>query len=74
MRILVKEEPHLGAGWGVSGIRAYRTPADRKRAIAQIFRTGRANYFTCYRDVRGKYALMYGASNWVKGPKPYVNW
>lgn len=85
MEIIVKESPHLGTGWGVGGVRGYNSPADRKRAIKAIFKTGKANHFTCFMDVQSRYALQYGASNWVMEsnrvradfclpPAPYVNW
>lgn len=82
---IIAQTPHKGAGWGVAGVRGYNNPADRIRAIKALFRTGRVNYFVCYRDTQAEFALYYGVSNWVKESNersvkngghaiPYVNW
>jgi hypothetical protein len=58
------------------GFRVYRTPGDRKRAIAMLRRAG-CNYFVCYRDVAGL-GLSFGVAEWVtheRGPEGvYINW
>ena len=51
--------------------RAYKTNADRKRAIKAFIRHG-YDYFVCYMDTNGPIALQYGKKAWNPG-QVYVN-
>ena len=52
--------------------RGYKTHADRKRALAQLFRRG-FNYFVFYRDTQAQFALQFGNADWVKEGTYYLN-
>ena len=45
-------------------VREYASPHDRTRAIPQLRRRG-YNYFVCYKEASGGYALMFATCEWV---------
>lgn len=52
-------------------IRGYDSATDRKRAIAMLMKHG-FDSFTCYRDVRSAYALLFARTFPPDGC--YINW
>jgi hypothetical protein len=60
-------------------IRAYRTPADRRRAVGNLRRHG-YNYFVCYREAGElpintghRCALNYAKVDWLKHGRIYID-
>ena len=59
----------------IERVRGYETSADRKRAIAQLFKRGWTR-FVCYRDTQAEFALMFSKPSWVPADthQPHVDW
>jgi len=54
---------------GRIGIRLYKTAGDRRRAVTQMVRHGKYDYFTGYRDANSTHpaGLSFGNKTWMKG-------